>query len=113
MVRRPAGFTLIELAIAIVLLAIGLLALTGALAQALHATTSARRAHSALREAESVADSLVLAGVLEAGARQGRGFRLEWRPAQCGAAACVRIVAALPGGDTLALLARPAAASGR
>jgi prepilin-type N-terminal cleavage/methylation domain-containing protein len=108
---RRGGFTLIELTIAIVLLAIGLLALTGALARALHATAGARVAHAALREAESIADSLVLAGAVEAGRRAARGFSVEWRPAACGERSCMRIYA-VTAGDTLSLLAQPVRSRG-
>jgi prepilin-type N-terminal cleavage/methylation domain-containing protein len=103
---RHGGFTLIELTIAIVLLAIGLLALTAALARALHATTSARVAHAALREAESVADSLVLLQSIDAGTRVGPRYRVAWQSAACGERTCVRVTA-LTESDTLSLLAQP------
>ena len=105
--RGRRGFTLVELTIAVVLLAIGLLALTGALARALHAAAAARVGHAALREAESIADSLVLAGTASAGSRAGRGFRVEWRTVGCAGAACVRVVA-YTASDSFPLTARPA-----
>lgn len=102
--RARSGFTLIELTIAIVLLAIGLLALTGALAHALRVTTQARVAHTALREVDAVADSIAAEGVPAAGVRERPGFRLEWGPAACAPAACVRVSAALAR-DTISIVA--------
>jgi prepilin-type N-terminal cleavage/methylation domain-containing protein len=105
MVAARRGFTLIELTIAIVLLAIGLLALTGALAQALRASTHARAAHAALRDADGIADSLAAgAGAAEAGMRQYDGYRIVWAPVGCITSACVRVTAELPR-DTIALVA--------
>lgn len=100
---RVRGFTLIELTIAIVLLAIGLLALTGALAQALRATTDARLAHAAMREVEGIADSIADAAAVSAGLRRRTGYRVEWAAADCIAAGCIRVTAVLPR-DTLSLM---------
>ena len=99
------GFTLIELVMAMVLLAIGLMALTGALAVALRETAFARVQHAALRRAEAVADSLVLHGVVTAGSVERPGFTVRWAPESCALGTCVRLHAAA-GGDTLSLLAR-------
>lgn len=104
MVARTRGFTLIELTIAIVLLAIGLLALTGALAQALRATTDARLAHTALRDVDGIADSIADGSAAAPGTAQRSGYRVEWVPTVCIASACVRVTAALPR-DTLSLVA--------
>ena len=101
--RARAGFTLIELTIAIVLLAIGLLALAGALARALHVTTEARVRHAALREAEGVADSLSFARSLEAGSAVAHGIVLDWSAQPCGSTTCARVRATIHG-DTLSLL---------
>lgn len=106
--RRPrAGFTLIELTLAVVLLAIGLLALIGALGRALEETQAARLRHAALRQAESAADSLSRSPVTR-GYRVSGPIRVEWRPEACAAGACVRVVAFAnaPARDTVALLAR-------
>lgn len=112
--RARRGFTLIELTLAMVLLAVGLLALLGALARALQQTQTARLRHAALRQAESVADSLAFGGIAAAGSLDRNGFRLEWRPEPCAAGTCVRIVARTetPAGDSLHLLARVADAAG-
>jgi prepilin-type N-terminal cleavage/methylation domain-containing protein len=99
------GFTLIELIIAMVLLAIGLMALTGALAVALRETGSARVQHAALRRAEAVADSLVLVGAAGAGALRRPGLAVWWTPEPCVLGQCVRVRAAAAD-DTLSLLAR-------
>ena len=104
MVTRGArGFTLIELTIAIVLLSIGLLALTGALARALRESTDARAIHVALRDAEGVADSVASADSAAAGTRVRAGYTLAWRAEACASVTCVRVIAALPR-DTLSLL---------
>ena len=95
---RTGGFTLIEIAVAMVLLAVGLLALTGALARGLHATASARSKHAALRDAAAVADSLA----------PNAGVPLWWEPASCDGAACIR-VSVVVDGDTLRLLTARAA----
>lgn len=105
--RMRRGFTLIELVIAIVLLAIGLMALTGALTRALHETASARAQHAALRRAESIADSLVLARAVGAGSLGRPGVSVWWVPERCALGTCVRVHAAAAG-DTLSLLARVA-----
>ena len=107
MVTSSRGFTLIELVIAMVLLAIGLMALTGALTVALRETASARLQHAALRRAEAVADSLVAAGTGAAGALDHAGFSVSWSPESCPLGTCVR-VRAVAAGDTLGLLARVA-----
>ena len=101
---RARGFTLIELTIAIVLLAIGLLALTGALARALHQTSDARSNHAALREAEGLTDSLAATGVAAAGAIERRGVALRWHAEACGLAECLRVTAATSS-DTVSLVA--------
>lgn len=103
--RAHRGFTLIELVIAMVLLAIGLMALTAALTTALREAAIARAQHAALRRAEAVADSLVLAGLPAAGSLQRPGFTIWWMPEQCALGTCVR-VRAEAAGDTLSLLAR-------
>ena len=108
MSARTGGFTLIEIAVAMVLLAVGLLALTGALARGLHATASARSKHAALRDAAAVADSLAAAPAFGAGARVGAGVPLWWEPASCDGAACIR-VSVVVDGDTLRLLTARAA----
>ena len=102
--RARAGFTLVELTIAIVLLAIGLLALTGALARALRDTTGARAVHAALRDADGIADSIATADSAGAGTRVLQGYTLEWHTESCGSAACVRVSAALAR-DTVSILA--------
>ncbi|HEX6640661.1 MAG TPA: type II secretion system protein, partial [Thermoanaerobaculia bacterium] len=103
-IRVRRGFTLIELTIAVVLLAIGLLALTGALVGALRATSTARAEHAALRRAEAVADSLVSMGVPGAGSLTRPGFTIWWAPEPCALGECVRVHAAAAS-DTLSLLA--------
>ena len=115
MVRRRArcsvaGFTLIELTIALVLLAVGLLALVGALARALQETQAARGRHAALRHMEGIADSLAIAESAGSGAREVAGYRLDWRPEPCGAGTCVRIRARHDGraSETFGILARVA-----
>lgn len=107
MTTTRRGFTLIELIIAMVLLAIGLMALTGALAVALRETGSARLQHAALRGAEAVADSLVLAGAAGAGSWPRAGFTVHWAPESCALGTCVRVRAAAVT-DTLSLLVRVA-----
>lgn len=99
------GFTLIELTIAVVLLSIGLLALSGALAAALHATVSARAGHAALRAAEAVADSLAYADTVAAGAVAQHDIDVRWQPMPCPLGECVQ-VSATHAGDTITLLAR-------
>lgn len=89
--RGRAGFTLIELTIAVVLLAVGLLALVGALARALQETQAARQRHAVLRHVEGIADSLAIAGSAGSGARDVAGYRVDWRPEACVAGTCVRI----------------------
>ena len=101
--RARGGFTLIELAIAVVLLAIGLLALTGALVRSLTETVDARAKHAALREAEEIADSLAAASSISAGSIEVAGVTIEWQPVSCGGAACAR-VSARTRTDTLTLL---------
>lgn len=103
--RARRGFTLIELVLAMVLLAIGLMALTGALTMALRETAAARLQHAALRRAEAVADSLVLQGTGTAGSLTRPGFSVWWTPEPCALGTCVRVRAAAAG-DTLSLLAR-------
>jgi prepilin-type N-terminal cleavage/methylation domain-containing protein len=106
--RARSGFTLIELTIALVLLAVGLLALVGALARALQETQHARLRLAALRHAESVADSLAIVATAGAGARAAAGLRVEWRAEPCVAGECMRVVARTltASGDSLALLVR-------
>ena len=91
--RARAGFTLVELTLAVVLLAVGLLALVGTIGRALQQTQTARMRHAALREAESIADSLAAAGVVASGGRTVAGHRVEWSPEPCAAGTCVRVVA--------------------
>ena len=102
--RARAGFTLVELTIAIVLLAIGLLALTGAIARALRETTDARAMHAALRDADGVADSIASADSAAAGTRALPGYTLEWHTESCASATCVRVSAALAR-DTVSIVA--------
>ena len=101
--RPRAGFTLRERTIAIVLLSIGLLALAGALARALHVTGEARALHSALREAEGVADSLSFQAAIEAGVVAMPGIALAWEAEPCALVTCARVTAMTPL-DTLSLL---------
>ena len=101
------GFTLIELIIAMVLLAIGLMALTGALTVALRETASARLQHAALRAAGSVADSLALAASSDAGSLRRPGYAVWWTPQSCALGTCVR-VSVDAAGDTSSLLVRVA-----
>ena len=104
--KRRGGFTLIELTIAMVLLAIGLLALTAALTTALRQTAVARLQHAALRRAEAVADSLTLEGAAGSGSIERGGFSVSWTVEGCALGTCVRVRAATDGADTLSLLAR-------
>lgn len=108
-----AGFTLIELTIAVVLLAVGLLALVGALARALQETQAARGRHAVLRHMEGIADSLAIAESAGSGTREVSGYRLDWRPEPCGAGTCVRIRArhAARANESFGILARVADAA--
>lgn len=109
--RARSGFTLIELTIAIVLLAIGLLALAAALARALHVTTEARALHAALRVAEGVADSLASTpGSITSGSAIAPGLFLTWNEERCGGSACARVIA-MTRTDTLSLLGAPSVTS--
>ena len=113
--RVRAGFTLIELTLAVVLLAVGLLALVGILGRTLQQTQSARMRHAALREAESVADSLTSAGLVASGGRTVAGHRLEWSPEPCAAGTCVRVIARREGrpAERFEVLARVAGSGDR
>ena len=110
--RARNGFTLIELTLAMVLLAFGLLALVGALVHALDEAQRARVRHAALRQAEGLADSVVAAGGAYTGARRIGPARIEWRAEDCAAGSCVRFVSTIPGHarDTVELLVRARAA---
>ena len=101
------GFTLIELTLAMMLLAVGLLALAGALTRALQESHAARSKLSSLRYIETLADSVILADAPGAGGAGRRpGVSLEWRREACPAGACVRVMAVIgPESDTLAILA--------
>lgn len=109
---RRAGFTLIELTLALALLAVGLLALIGGLTRALQETETARQGHAALRRLESVADSLAAVGLPASGAHELAGYLLEWRPEACVAGACVRLTARREGNpaESFTVLARVARA---
>lgn len=100
------GFTLIELIFAIMLLAVGLLALVGALTRALQESQAARSKLAALRYLETVADSLIMANATGEGRTVRPGVSLEWRREPCAAGACVRATAVIgAGSDTLEVLA--------
>lgn len=101
---RTGGFTLLELALATTLLSVGLLALVGSLARALHAAQIARNRHAALVVAASVIDSLHASGSHGPGSIVEPGFRIEWAPIGCVLAPCVRVLAIVPlGADTLVI----------
>ena len=104
------GFTLIELALATILLAVGLLALLGALAVAVRETESARVKHAALRDVESVADSLSLVRGEGAGAAIRNQATVRWTTVACVIGSCLRVQALTHGArqDTFTVLAAPA-----
>lgn len=110
--RSRAGFTLVELTVAVVLLAVGLLAVAGTLTRAFQQIREGRQRHNAVRAAESVADSVSHAGGDGEGGVAAGALRIDWRPEPCPVGLCVRVVARVESSssDSVSLLARMGAA---
>lgn len=74
-----AGFSLVECIVAMMLLAIGVLALAGASVTAARSLESAERVQLAALHAAAVLDSLVLLERPAPGSQRRGGFRIDWR----------------------------------
>ncbi len=77
--REPRGFTLVEVAVAVVLLEVGLLAAGGTVLLARQILARAERIERAAADASALVDSLLEAGGAASGEVEGEGYRLRWR----------------------------------
>jgi type IV pilus modification protein PilV len=94
---RRSGFTLVEVLVALTLLAVGLLGATATLLAARRAVASAERLHIAAQAGAGVADSLLDVRAASAGQRDADWGTLRWTPADGG----LRLVAEDAAGVTL------------
>jgi prepilin-type N-terminal cleavage/methylation domain-containing protein len=77
--RRARGaYSLVEVVVALVILAIGLLGSTGLVVTAARSVAEALRIEAALTLAEGVADSLTILGWQAAGERRDGAFLVSW-----------------------------------
>jgi len=95
--RERGGFTLVEVLVALTILAVGLLGSVGTLLVARRALISAERLHLAGQAGVAVADSLLAARAAGAGRLDAEWGTLRWSTEGGG----VRIVAEEPSGATL------------
>jgi type IV pilus assembly protein PilV len=77
-IRGRAGFTLVELLVALTLLSVGVLGATGTLLAARATLVDAERLHVATQAAADVADSLLAVPAPGAGSRDAPWGRLSW-----------------------------------
>lgn len=101
----PAGFTLVEVIVALLLLSVGVLALAEAAGRLEAGARAARDRERALSVASWVLDSLVATGSASAGERAVGDLRVRWGPE--GGYLVARVLAG--GAVTGLLAARPAA----
>jgi prepilin-type N-terminal cleavage/methylation domain-containing protein len=96
-VTRRRGFTLVEVVVALTVLAVGLLGAVGTLLAAQRALLSAERLHLAGQAGAGVADSLLAERAAGAGRLDAEWGALRWSADDGG----VRIIAEDPAGATL------------
>ncbi len=98
-VARHAAFTLVEVAFAVALLSVGLLAVAAMLVQASHTVHRAREMQASVATVSEVADSLSLFGSSGDGSRAERWGTIAWTETSLGGLAEVRFEArpAAPG----------------
>jgi prepilin-type N-terminal cleavage/methylation domain-containing protein len=92
-----AGFTLVEVLVALTILAVGVLGTAATLLAARRALVAAERLHVATQAGAGIADSLLRSGVVSAGALDAEWGALRWSREASG----VRVIATDPGGATL------------
>lgn len=105
--RRGAGFTLLEVLIAFVVLEVGLLGAVGVLVLASGSLSRAALLERAFAEAAQVADSLSRRGGAPSGEVVRDGWRVRW---ETDAGGLIRVTAAPPGqegGEALAEVVVP------
>ena len=104
---RPGGFTLVEVLVALTLLAVGVLGAVGTLLGARRALLAAERLHVATQAAADVADSLLAGGEAGGGERSAAWGRVVWSVEAAG----LRVRAEEAGGAPLLDWWVPAAAA--
>jgi prepilin-type N-terminal cleavage/methylation domain-containing protein len=107
-----AGFSLAEVLVALVLLAVGALALTAAAGRTHAAARDSRHREAALAEAAWILDSLSVTPSPAAGEREAGGLRLRWTAGDGGLRVEVvdrrdRVVALLAGAAAVRLPPAP------
>ena len=86
-----SGFTLVEVLVSLVVLEVGLMGALGLLLLATRATARAARVEAATAAATSIADSLLSAPSVSAGAGERNGRAARWAPVPTGVVVRVEI----------------------
>lgn len=95
--RGACGASLVEVLVALVLLAVGVLAVTGLMAYALRTASEATHRAERTRVVAEVVDSLVVSGEVERGERPFAAGTVQWGPAEGSVGRRLEIVA--PSGE--------------